>query len=775
MKKIFFALLLFVALGFSQTISKIEVVGNRYIQSSLIKGFMKLHPGMQFSQTMLAEDIKRLYETGYFKNIAVKEVKKDDHVKLIYIVEDLPIIYRIEFKGNKRLSSKDLAKKLGIETEVGKFGLNQATRGLTPASSINEKVEIIKQFQLGKVLSEEDIHQLMERIKKAYEEAGYSHVGISYKIIPVKGASRLVFYIKETKPTYVMDIHFKGNKTFSDGRLLDHMKTQPFSLLAFRWHPPFNKHILMDDIKRLKKFYEDEGFFEVQIDKPIIKKHGHWVNITITINEGPRYKIGNIVFKGNKMYSKDELLDKIIEHRDSKRYYKKSIIKLIKKRIFDKYGQIGFINEYTSVKKEPNFKNKTVNLVFHVYEGGPVYAGKIHIRGNYETRDYVIRREMRVQEYDLITRHELSRSKDRIMNLGYYDNVQIVPVPRPDNFDDIYTKIQERYTGQFSVGLGYNQVTGLAGFASIRKGNFLGTGDIAGISLSYGANYENDSISYTHKWLFNKPIDVTGSLYDTKIYYIDYTVQRVGFDLSFTREFGEYWYASAGTSIQKVTYSDISSSTPPVIQSQAGTWQARKLIFSLSHNTTNYYLFPSKGSIQSITYTIALPVLGGTEKYQKLVLSNANFIKDHIFYTGTIFSARETIGWAQAYSNSVVPLDDEFFVGGDYTIRGYSYGYAGPLDSADEPIGATREIVLNFEADYPLYKNIFYVDAFYDTGRGADSWSGLKPSNWLGSYGVGIRFITAYAPVRLDLAFKTKPVPGDTAREKISFVLGSFF
>jgi Outer membrane protein/protective antigen OMA87 len=253
--------------------------------------------------------------------------------------------------------------------------------------------------------------------------------------------------------------------------------------------------------------------------------------------------------------------------------------------------------------------------------------------------------------------------------------------------------------------------------------------------------------------LFNKPIDVTGSLYDTKIYYVDYTVQRVGFDLTFTKEFGEYWYASLGTSIQKVTYSDISSSAPPVIQSQAGTWQARKLIFSVSHNTTDYYLFPSKGSIQSLTYTIALPVLGGSEKFQKVVLSNANFIKDHIFYTGTILSARETVGWAQAYSNSVVPLDDEFFVGGDYTIRGYSYGYAGPLDSADEPIGATREIVLNFEADYPLYKNIFYVDAFYDTGRGADSWSGLKPSNWLGSYGVGIRFITSYAPVRLDLCF----------------------
>ena len=136
MKKVFLFILLLVSLGFSQTISKIEVVGNKYIQSGLIKGFMKLHPGMQFSQTMLDEDIKRLYETGYFKNIAVKEIKKDDHVELIYIVQDLPIIYRIEFKGNKRLSSKDLARKLGIETEVGKFGLNQATRGLTPSSSI---------------------------------------------------------------------------------------------------------------------------------------------------------------------------------------------------------------------------------------------------------------------------------------------------------------------------------------------------------------------------------------------------------------------------------------------------------------------------------------------------------------------------------------------------------------------------------------------------------------------------------------------------------------
>jgi len=112
-------------------------------------------------------------------------------------------------------------------------------------------------------------------------------------------------------------------------------------------------------------------------------------------------------------------------------------------------------------------------------------------------------------------------------------------------------------------------------------------------------------------------------------------------------------------------------------------------------------------------------------------------------------------------------------VGGDFTIRGYRYGMAGVVDRNGDPIGAKKELILNFELSYKLHR--LYIASFYDTGLGADRWEDFSPANWRGGYGVGIRFITPLAPMRLDWAWKTKRVRGDTSPYRFHFVIGGFF
>jgi outer membrane protein insertion porin family len=324
--------------------------------------------------------------------------------------------------------------------------------------------------------------------------------------------------------------------------------------------------------------------------------------------------------------------------------------------------------------------------------------------------------------------------------------------------------------------LGYNQVTKVSGFISLRKGNFLGTGDIASISISYGSNIKDNALSYTKKWFLNLPIDLSGSVYDRRIEYTTYTVGRAGLDLIISREISEFWRVSGGMSLQRVKYSNISPSASSLILQEAGERQSRKLIFGVSRDTRDNYLFPTKGSLTEIGYSVAVPVLGGTERFNKINLSHQNFLKDTLFDTGLILAFKGVLGIVEPYGGKTVPLDERFFVGGDFTIRGYKYGYAGPLDSNTlEPIGAKRQIILSAEANYPLYKNILYGALFYDTGLGFDRTSELKLQNLKGGYGVGLRFVTPFAPIKLDWAFKTKRVPGDTSRSRIHFVLGFFF
>ncbi|MFN3813507.1 MAG: outer membrane protein assembly factor BamA [Aquificaceae bacterium] len=773
-RKVLLASALFVSFAFTQTVERVEIRGARYIPDEVIKALIEVREGMTYTPDMVREDIRRLYRTGFFDSIEVYEDRVGDKVTLYYHVVDLPIIYKIEFVGNKKIKSDELEKKIGVETEVGKIDIEELTKGYTSSPALEERVEVQKKLKLGRVLSREEMELIKGRIIQAYAKEGYTNVEVSYELVPKKGASKIVYHIVEGSPEYVSSINFRGNKSFRSGRLLDQMTTKSPSLLALRFHPPFSEDVLKDDIKKLIEFYRSEGFLDAKIAYNVKKKDSKY-NVEIDVEEGKRYRLGSLKVEGNTLFSYKELVKNLLK-KNKGGYYREEVIKGIVDNIKEEYSSIGFLNVTISKDESVDDKNKTVNVVLRVEEGEPIYIDRVSIRGNYETRDYVIRREMRVQEGELANEKEIERSRTRIFNLGYYEDVSIEPFPSSNSRWNFDVNVRERFTGQFSVGLGYNQVTKISGFVSLRKGNFLGTGDIAGISVSYGSRYKDNSLSYTRKWFLNKPIDLSGSLYDRRIEYTTYTVSRTGLDFIASKEFAEFWKASSGFSIQRVKYSDISKDASPIVKQEAGTRQSRKLLFGLTRDTRDNYLFPTKGSLTELNYSVAVPMLGGTERFHKFTLSTQKFLKDTWFDTGLILSLKGVVGMVEPYGGKSVPLDERFFVGGDFTVRGYKYGYAGPLDpNTNDPVGGKKELILSAELNYPIYKNILYGAIFYDAGLGANDWKEFKPQSLRGGYGVGIRFITPFAPIKLDLAFKTKKVPGDTSRSKLHFVLGVFF
>ncbi len=769
-------ILILLTVGFSlaQIVSEIEIKGNRYVPEELIKEILATKEGSRFSIEKVRKDIRSLFRTGFFKRIEVHKFVEDGKVKLLYIVEDLPVIYKIEFEGNEELDDDELAEKLGVETEVGKIDVDELITGYTSSPAIEERLEIQRKIKLGRVLSQREIDFLVKKIKEIYREEGYPDVEVSYRIVPKKGASKLVFHIREGEEKYVVDIVFKGNRTFSSGKLEDLMQTQDRNIFIFRFKPPFSEEILKEDIERIREFYKREGFLEVKVDYRVEKKDGRH-DIYIFIDEGPRYKLKEVRIEGNTLYAYSELVGDILKkNRRRGGFYRREVVEKLRRNIRDLYSEIGFANILIDERVRIDAEKKVVSVLLKINEGKPVYVRKIKIEGNYETRDYVIRRELRVQEQELAIKKGLRRSRSRILNLGYYEDVQIQPFPVKDNMWDLLVKIRERFTGQFSVGLSYNEITKLSGFISLRKGNFLGTGDIIGISASYGSRYKDNSISYTDKWFLGKPMDLTWSLFDRRIMYITYTVERQGVSSTFSKEFWEYWRWAVGFSFQRIKYSDISESASYFIKKQAGRRESRKIILSLSRDTRDFFLFPTEGSYTSISYSVAVPALGGTEKFHKVVLTGSKFFKDTYFDTGFVLSTKGTVGFVEPYGGEDVPLDERFFVGGDFTIRGYNYGMAGVVDQNKDPIGSTKELIFNFELNYKLHQ-MLYFGVFFDTGLGANEWKDFSPKNWRGGYGLGIRIITPIAPIRLDWAWKTKKVPGDTSSSRFHFVIGGFF
>ena len=638
--RVFVVLLLFVGLSLAQVIKEIRIEGTQYVPEDVVLGLINIKSGSLYSQDLVRESIRRMYRSGFFDEVAVYEERQGDQVVLIYKVKDLPVIYKIEFQGNKKIKSEDLEKKIGIETEVGKIDIEDITKGYTSSPAIEEKLEIQKRLKLGRVLTREEMEYIKRKIIEAYAKEGYPKVEVEYGLVPKKGASKIVYTIKEGEPEYVKSIRFEGNKSFSSKKLLELMETKPISLLAFRLKPPFSEEVLKEDVKKIRDFYRSEGFFEAKVDYSV-KREGNRYEISIKIEEGPRYKLKDLNIEGNTLFAYKELVGDILK-KNRGGYYRREVIDRLKDNIRKRYSEMGFLGVSVEEREDVNPEKKSVSLSLKIQEGEPVYVSRIEVQGNYESRDYVIRRELRFQEGELANLKEMERSKTRIFNLGYYEDVSIDPFPSEGKNWDFVAKVRERFTGQFSVGLGYNQVTGISGFVSLRKGNFLGTGDIAGISISYGNKYKNNSLSYTKRWFLNKPIDLTGSLYDKRIEYTTYTVERTGIDLIFSREFAEFWRVGAGVSLQKVNYKNL-------IQQEAGTRQSRKFLFSLTRDTRDNYLFPSKGSLTEINYSAAVPVLGGNEKFNKIILSHQHFFKDRWLDTGLILSVKGVFGLVEPY------------------------------------------------------------------------------------------------------------------------------
>ncbi len=757
-------------LSYAQTVKQVEIRGLRYIPEDSIRGLIKSVPGSTYSLETVKSDIKRLYRTGFFERVEVYSEIVGEDIVLIYELTDLPVIYKIEFVGNRRIKADDLEKYIGIETEVGKIDIAEATRAFTSSPAIEERIEAQRRIKLGRVLSPQEIEFIKRRIEEAYLKEGYPNVEVSYELVPKKGASKIVFNIVEGEPEYLSSINIEGNKSFRRGKIIEKMTLKPPSLIAFRLRSPFSEEILKEDIKNIEEFYKSEGFLDVKVSYEVKKRDSRY-DIFIKIEEGPRYKLGDLKIEGNTLFAYSELVGNTLK-KNRGGYYRQEVIDKILDNIKIKYSSIGFMN--VQWEKSETVSDKKVNVTIKLIEGEPVYVGRINVKGNYETRDYVIRREMRFQEGELANLRELERSRSRIFNLGYYEDVNIQPVPSPMKDWDFLANIRERFTGQISLGLGYNEVTKVSGFVSIRKGNFLGTGDIAGFSISYGTKSRDNSLSYTKKWFLNQPIDLTTSIFDRKIEYSTYTIERAGINFVISKELVEFWRASAGISFQRVKYSDISPSASLLIKQEEGTRQVRKLSFGLVRDTRDNYIFPTKGSLTELELSSGLQLLGGTEKFVKLALSHQFFLRDTIFDTGVILGLKGAFGMVEPYGGKRVPLDERFFVGGDFSVRGYSYGYAGPLDpNIKEPVGAKKQILFSTELNVPLYKNVFYGAVFLDLGRGADKFNELKDLR--GGYGIGVRFITPFAPIKLDLAFKTKKVPGDTDRSKVHFVLGAFF
>ncbi|MDH3960425.1 MAG: outer membrane protein assembly factor BamA, partial [Desulfuromonadales bacterium] len=407
-----------------------------------------------------------------------------------------------------------------------------------------------------------------------------------------------------------------------------------------------------------------------------------------------------------------------------------------------------------------------------------VSVERINITGNTKTRDKVIRREMKLVEGDLFNATNLKRSKARINNLGFFEAVDVgTSAGSDDSLMNVDVKVEERSTGTFSVGAGYSSVDGLVGQGSITQENFLGRGWRLNLAASLGSDSTTYQLGLTDPYFLDTRWTLGGEIYQTEREWTDFSRDATGFAIKAGHPVGEYSRVLVTYRFEDKEIYDVDFFASQTIKDQEGTSTLSSVTTTYTYNTTDNRLDPSSGMDLSATWEFA--GVGGTEKFSKYILDSRHFWP---WKWDTVFSAHGQLGYVHDLGGDSedVPIDERFFLGGIYSLRGFESREVGPRDEFGDFIGGDTEAYFNFEYIFPLVKDLGLKGVtFFDVGNtwnSEDFWGEDDDAfaSWRYSAGAGIRWLSPMGPMRFEYGFNLDARDYED-NGKFDFMIGRFF
>ncbi len=734
-------------------VKSIKVEGNKKIDTQSIKAKLSTKTGAPLLMESIRQDIRTLYEVGYFDDVRVdveqeqsSEGAEEGRVILYFVLVEKPSLTKVEFAGNKELSEEKIKENVL----------------LSPGAMADSRL----------------IDDNAEKIRFFYETEGYWQASV-FPILRIisKDEATVTFQINEGEKVKVKNLDFEGNEALTDSEILAVMETKPAGLLSFiTGSGKYVREAMRNDLERIKNLYHNNGYIAVKASDPEIKLSDDrkTMDISVSISEGELFYTGDVSVAGPEKIKRSKI-EELIKLKSGD-VFRGNVLRSDILSITDYYSDRGYA--FADVVPDLNIlqEEKTVNIVITVAENSLVRVGKLSILGNEVTRDKVIRREVRLDEGDIYLPRLLRRSYERINNLNYFETVEMVPKPRPDEgLMDLDIKVDERSTGSMTMGGGYSSIDGLLATLEIVEGNLFGRGYTLKLKGEKSGRTNSYSLSFKEPWLNDKPTSLNTSIYDQQRYYFDYSRRAKGFGVTVGKELSEYVSGSIGYNLENVEIIDVADNASIIIKQQ-GAWGTRltsKVSLSLLRDSRDNYLYPRRGSRHSISAAFA--GLGGENSFYRTVLDSSLHFP---LFKSSAFSVRGRLGLAEGLFGEDLPLYERFYVGGVYTVRGLDYGAAGPIDDETrEEFGGNKELIFNVEYTTPLVLSAqLYGVVFYDIGAGFDddepiSWDGLRHGA-----GVGFRWISPIGPLRLEWGKNIFPDKGRNEPDsRWEFTFGTFF
>ena len=744
-----------------EKISEVRIKGNHRIESAAIFNVISIKAGDTLNVDKTDADIRAIYKLGYFQDIRVATEESDKGTVLVYTVLEKPVVRDIKFEGNKELATDKLKEAL--------------------------------EFKLNAVLSPKDLAKSVAKIKKLYGDDGYYLAEVE-PVVEKRTPTELsiTFKITEGKKILIRTIHFEGNRAFTDRQLRKVMETS--EKWFFSWLTgggTYKEEVLKNDGMLIADHYMNNGYVNVKVGEPVVKLTDakDALEVFIGITEGEQYRVGSIDFKGDLLEPVSELKKKI--KIEPGQVFSRSTLRTDIATLTDIYADKGYaFANVNPLTKTDNAKH-TISLTFDMDKGEMVSIERINISGNPKTRDKVVRRELRITEGELSSATGLKRSKQNLMNTGYFEEANLATAKgSASNKLNVNVEVKEKPTGSFSIGGGYSSMDGIIGQGSVQQSNFLGLGLKANLAASLGSKMQTYSLGVNDPYFLDSKWNLGGDIYRTQRMYNDYTRRLTGTDIKagypindFVSTFFMYKFEVKDlynpTSVYYQLNIDLPQSFP------LGTTTTSSVTGSITHNNTDYRLDPSTGFIN--TFTTEFAGLGGNNKFARYSLSNTWF---HPVFMKLIFSTKLVLGYVQEVGGQTVPIDEKFYLGGIDSLCGFKpltvspvdhLGLASPINASwsDQVVylGGNKEAYGNVEFSFPLIPEAGIKAAFFfDYGNSSNDSYGKMFSTLLMSYGGGIRWASPLGPLRLEYGVPVNPRPGlDSPGGRFEFSIGSLF
>lgn len=673
------------AAAFGQTpagkkITAVEFKGAKALQQEKLAALTKARAGQDYDAEVVREDVKSLSKAA--RKVEARRVEEPGGIRLIYEIEENPVVHDVSFVGNTRISTGRLRATLPVKK--------------------------------GQPLEVDAVAKCRQKILKEYHAAGHTKTSVRVETLARAGNEvDLRVVVDEGKRFKVKEVKIVGASKLS--RTLLHWKMQTKGSWAF-FKNYFDETAFDEDLQEIARSYWSYGYFDASV-KPgefIYDEAKQSVTPVIQIEEGPRYTLAAVDVRGSTIFETAEVQAPFLALLG--RPFDASALNKAVEKVKGLYANEGYLLAQVNEDYEFDKKAAGAKMILAVDERNRVRVGDVVIeREKYDpsdtgsgvfanlynkiappVKDETIRREVQLKPGEVYRKSLERDTVDRLDRLGIFDSVKAHSEPTNDPaVRNLVLDVDEGVTGNIIFGVGYGDDTGAYVFGSYTEKNLFGEARDLQARALLGTKAITADIGYLDRyWRGDKSLGI--NLYKTAFTRIGYDEDELGMSAEIGKPINEHLRAHIRGRVGYAWFKDRNNT----VDEELNPYAIATGRFRMVRDITDSKVWPTRGSVMNGGVEAGYaggPLVKGTAGYAKYKTITGNWIY-----------ALNAQGGLMPFKAGDVGIGERFFLGGSDDLRGFAFRGAGPKDSGSDkvPIGGSTKLLVQNELRYTLLNNL---------------------------------------------------------------------